>query len=75
MAAGGGARSQRPVGARSACSRGRELGGAVSKERETGIVTLDGVKWAKAASAPTRGKTPTAVAQVLKPGDVVYVDR
>src|SRR5262250_2233054 len=26
---------------------GRELGGAVSKQRETGIVTLDGVKWAK----------------------------
>src|SRR6201746_167018 len=26
----------------------RELGGAVSKQRQTGIVTLDGVKWAKA---------------------------
>ena len=32
---------------------GRELGGAVSKERQTGIITLDGVKWAKAASGPT----------------------
>ncbi len=27
----------------------RELGGAVSKERQTGIITLDGVRWAKAA--------------------------
>src|SRR6201982_2970349 len=31
---------------------GRELGGAVSKQRETGLVTLDGVRWAKAASGP-----------------------
>ena len=44
---------------------GRELGGAVIKDRQTGIITLDGVKWAKAAAGPTRGKTPTAVSQVL----------
>jgi penicillin-binding protein 1A len=53
---------------------GRELGGAVSKERQTGIITLDGVKWAKAASGATKGKAPTAVSQVLAPGDVVYAD-
>src|SRR5579864_7375290 len=53
---------------------GRELGGAVAKERQTGIITLDGVKWAKAASGPTKGKTPTAVSQVLSPGDVIYAD-
>ncbi|WP_458761110.1 penicillin-binding protein 1A [Afipia sp. TerB] len=53
---------------------GRELGGAVSKERETGLVTLEGVKWAKAASGPTRYKAPTKVSQVLSPGDVIYVD-
>ncbi|MGN6284848.1 MAG: penicillin-binding protein 1A [Afipia sp.] len=53
---------------------GRELGGAISKDRETGLVTLEGVKWAKAASGPTRFKTPTKVSQVLSPGDVVYVD-
>src|SRR3977135_4003390 len=53
---------------------GRELGGAVAKERQTGIITLDGVRWAKAASGPTRGKTPTAVSQVLSPGDVIYAD-
>src|SRR6516164_7279556 len=51
---------------------GRDLGGAVSRERQTGLVTLDGVKWAKATS--TRGKAPTAVSQVLSPGDVIYVD-
>jgi len=53
---------------------GRELGGAVSKGRQTGIITLDGVKWAKAASGPTRYKTPTTVSQVLSPGDVIYAD-
>src|SRR5215217_1320843 len=53
---------------------GRELGGAVSKERQTGIVTLDGVRWAKATSGTTRFRTPTAVSQVLSPGDVIYAD-
>src|SRR6202012_3353448 len=53
---------------------GHELGGAVSKDRDTGIITLEGVKWAKAASGPTRGRTPTAVSQVLQPGDVIYAD-
>src|SRR5690348_12334458 len=37
---------------------GREFGGAVSKERETGLVSLDGVKWARAASGAPKGKTP-----------------
>src|SRR5579863_5443073 len=53
---------------------GRELGGAVLKDRETGIITLEGLKWAKAAAGPLRGKTPTAVSQVLSPGDVIYAD-
>src|ERR1700731_4551874 len=53
---------------------GHELGGAVSKQRQTGIITLDGVKWAKAAAGPTKGKTPTAMSQVLSPGDVIYAD-
>jgi penicillin-binding protein 1A len=51
---------------------GRELGGAVLKDRQTGNITLDGVRWAKAASG--QGKTPTAVSQVLSPGDVIYAD-
>jgi penicillin-binding protein 1A len=53
---------------------GRELGGAVSKQRETGLVTLDGVKWARAAAGAAKGKAPTAVSQVLQPGDVIYAD-
>jgi len=53
---------------------GRELGGAVLKDRQIGLIPLDGVRWAKAAAGPTRGKTPTAVSQVLAPGDIIYVD-
>jgi len=54
---------------------GRDLAGNVLKERNTGIVTVDGVKWAKPAVATNRGKpVPTSVSQVLAPGDVVYVD-
>jgi penicillin-binding protein 1A len=53
---------------------GRELGGAVSKQRETGLIALDGVRWAKLTSGPGKGKTPTSVSQVLSPGDVIYAD-
>src|SRR6201990_1937406 len=53
---------------------GRELGGAVLKDRQTGLITLEGIKWAKPAAGPAKGKTPTAVSQILSPGDVVYVD-
>jgi penicillin-binding protein 1A len=48
---------------------GREPGGYISKERDVGIVPLDGVKWAK-----TGGKPVAKVSQVLNPGDVVYVE-
>jgi penicillin-binding protein 1A len=53
---------------------GRELGGAVSKQREIGLVTLEGVRWARVTSGPLRNRTPTSVAQVLQPGDVIYAD-
>jgi penicillin-binding protein 1A len=53
---------------------GRELGGAVLKDRQTGNITIDGVKWAKAASGPTKGRAPTTVSQVLSPGDIIYAD-
>src|SRR4030088_44502 len=53
---------------------GRELGGAVAKERPTGIITLDGVRWAKAVAGAAKGGARTAVSQVLAPGDVVYAD-
>jgi len=52
----------------------RELGGAISKERQTGIITLDGVKWPRATAGPAKGRTPTSVSQVLSPGDVIYAD-
>jgi penicillin-binding protein 1A len=53
---------------------GREGGGAVLPERQVGIVPLEGVKWAKAASGPSRGKVPAKVSQVLAPGDVIYAE-
>jgi penicillin-binding protein 1A len=53
---------------------GRELGGAVAKARQTGIITLDGVRWAKPVAGPAKGKTPSAVSQVLNPGDIIYAD-
>jgi penicillin-binding protein 1A len=54
---------------------GREPGGALSKERQVGNITLDGVKWAKAAEGPLRGKVPAKVNQVLNVGDVIYVEQ
>src|SRR5436305_5679960 len=36
----------------------REPGGAVSKERETVAMTLEGVKWAKPTVGPLKGKVP-----------------
>src|SRR3989440_3295698 len=53
---------------------GRELGGAISKDRQTGLITLEGVRWARAASALARGKTPGAISQILAAGDVIYAD-
>ena len=52
----------------------REPGGALTKERQVGIVPLDAVKWAKAAEGPQKGKVPAKVSQVLEVGDVIYVD-
>ena len=49
---------------------GREAGGAIKSERETGTIPLEGVKWARKATP----KNPLKVSQVLAPGDVVYVD-
>jgi penicillin-binding protein 1A len=48
----------------------REPGGAIGREREVGNIPLDGVKWARKASA----KSPLKVSQVLAPGDVIYVE-
>ncbi len=48
---------------------GRDPGGAVTKERDVGIVPLEGVKWAK-----VKGAVPKRVDQVLSAGDVIYVE-
>jgi penicillin-binding protein 1A len=52
----------------------RDPGGALLKERQVGMVSLDGVKWAKPASGPNRFKAPTKVSQVLPAGDVIYAE-
>jgi penicillin-binding protein 1A len=54
---------------------GRDPGGNVLKTRDTGIIALDGVKWARPGSpnGPT-GKPIQGVSQVLSAGDVVYVE-
>jgi penicillin-binding protein 1A len=49
---------------------GRDPAGAVLKERETGTVPLEAVKWAKSATV----KTVTKVGQVLASGDIVYAE-
>ena len=48
----------------------RDPAGAVVKDREVAIVTLDGVKWAKPASGAS--KPIQKVTQVLSVGDVIY---
>jgi penicillin-binding protein 1A len=53
----------------------RELGGAVAKERQTGLIPLDGVRWAKPAGGAVKGKaTVPAVSRILSPGDIIYAD-
>jgi penicillin-binding protein 1A len=50
----------------------RDPGGAVVREREIGNVPVEGVKWAKPATGPS--KPITRVDQVLAAGDVIYVE-
>ena len=52
----------------------RDPGGALTKERQTGTVPLEGVKWAKPTEGPIKGKVPAKVSQILDVGDVVYVE-
>jgi penicillin-binding protein 1A len=52
----------------------RDPSGAISKARDTGLIAIDGVKWAKWKEGPERGKAITKVSQVLQAGDVVYVE-
>ena len=57
------ARDRLAAGAR-ARRRGR------ARSAQTGIIPLDGVKWAKAADGPTAARRRRNVTQVLKAGDV-----
>jgi penicillin-binding protein 1A len=50
----------------------RDPGGNVVKEREYGIVPLDGIKWAKPANGAS--KPIQHINQVLSVGDVIYVE-
>jgi penicillin-binding protein 1A len=52
---------------------GRIPAGALVKERETGTIPYEEVKWARPKVGGSFGGTPASVSAVLKPGDVVYV--
>src|SRR5262249_13771126 len=47
--------------------------GALSKERETGILPFDEVKWARPKLKDSIGASPRVLTDVLKPGDESYV--
>jgi penicillin-binding protein 1A len=61
-------------GARIGFQPARDQSGALLKQRDYGSIHLEGVRWAKPASGPTRGRVPTRISQVLEVGDVIYVD-
>lgn len=48
--------------------------GLISRERPTASITLDGVKWARWSNGPLRGRAVGKVSQILKVGDIVYVE-
>lgn len=49
--------------------------GEIPVTRERGILSLDGVKWARWAEGPKRGMAVKSVAQIVQPGDVIYVEK
>ena len=53
---------------------GREGSGALVKERETGAISADDMKWVKPTAGKDRGKPVKNLADVLKAGDVIYVE-
>ena len=48
----------------------REPGGAVVRDRQIGIIPIEGAKWVR----PSGPKNPLRLGQVLAAGDVVYVE-
>jgi penicillin-binding protein 1A len=52
---------------------GRDAAGQLLKERETGVIPFEEVKWARPKLDRGLGAAPASVTAVLKPGDVIYV--
>jgi penicillin-binding protein 1A len=52
----------------------RDSAGTVSDDRQTGTIPFEEMKWAKRASESGAGKEPASAGDVLKVGDVVYVE-
>ena len=53
----------------------REVSGALSEEREAGTIALADMKWALRHVVDGRTVKANSPAEVLEPGDVVYVER
>jgi penicillin-binding protein 1A len=54
---------------------GKTPTGKVVPERQTGVIALDQLKWAKWAAGDRKGAKVSATSDVLTPGDVVYVEK
>ncbi len=52
----------------------RQAGGELSADRQTGVIPLAQMTWARAADGPRRGQPVRGADQVLAVGDVVYVE-
>ncbi|MFC6490212.1 penicillin-binding protein 1A [Nitratireductor sp. GCM10026969] len=53
---------------------GREVSGTLSEERETGTIAVDDMQWALRHMVDGRRVKASSPAEVLQPGDVVYVE-
>ena len=54
---------------------GREISGALVEKRETGTVTEEDMSWAMRHVVDGKRVKASAVSEVLKPGDVVFVEK
>lgn len=54
---------------------GRQVSGQLSTERARGFVKLETMRWARWNSPKRRSGAPKTVADVLTPGDVIYVSK
>jgi penicillin-binding protein 1A len=51
----------------------RTSGGALSKDREKGVIPFSEAKWARPKLKNGLGASPRSMTDVVKPGDVIYV--